>query len=72
LVITGDHSSPAKLKRHSWHPVPVMLVADTARFGSATAFGETSCAAGTLGKIHHVDIMPLILAHSMRLGKYGA
>ena len=72
LVITGDHSSPAKLKRHSWHPVPVLLAADSARFGGATVFGETSCAIGTLGKIQHVDIMPLVLAHSMRLGKYGA
>lgn len=72
LIITGDHSTPAKLKRHSWHPVPIMLVADTARFGSGSDFGETSCATGTLGKIRHVDIMPLALAHAMRLGKYGA
>ncbi|MBN1146299.1 MAG: 2,3-bisphosphoglycerate-independent phosphoglycerate mutase [Anaerolineales bacterium] len=72
LVITGDHSSPAKVKRHSWHPVPVLLAADTARFGPLTTFGETSCATGTLGKIQHVDIMPLALAHAMRLGKYGA
>jgi 2,3-bisphosphoglycerate-independent phosphoglycerate mutase len=72
LIITGDHSTPSKLMRHSWHPVPVMLVADTARFGPESDFGETSCAMGTLGKIRHVDIMPLALAHAMRLGKYGA
>lgn len=72
LVITGDHSTPAKVKRHSWHPVPVLVAADTARFGPATTFGETSCATGTLGQIRHVDLLPLALAHSMRLGKYGA
>ena len=72
LIITGDHSTPAKLKRHSWHTVPVMLVADTARFEKKTTFGETSCATGMLGKIHHVDIMPLALAHALRLNKYGA
>jgi 2,3-bisphosphoglycerate-independent phosphoglycerate mutase len=72
LVITGDHSTPAKLSRHSWHKVPVLLAADAARFGPATKFGEASCVTGTLGPIHHVDIMPLVLAHSLRLGKYGA
>ena len=72
LIITGDHSTPAKLKRHSWHPVPVLLAADTARYGVPTKFGETSCAAGTLGMIRHVDLLPLALAHALRLGKYGA
>lgn len=72
LVITGDHSTPAKLLRHSWHPVPVLLAADTARFERLTQFGETACAGGMLGKIRHIDIMPLALAHTLRLGKYGA
>ena len=72
LVITGDHSTPAKLKRHSWHRVPVLIAAETARFDSAAAFNEASCNSGTLGQIRHVDIMPLALAHAMRLGKYGA
>ncbi len=72
LIITGDHSTPSLLKRHSWHRVPVLMAAEWARYGPATKFGETNCAAGTLGLIHHVDIMPLALAHAKRLGKYGA
>ncbi len=72
LVITGDHSTPAKLKRHSWHTVPVLLAADSARFGKPSKFGETACLTGTLGAIRHVDILPLALAHAERLGKYGA
>jgi 2,3-bisphosphoglycerate-independent phosphoglycerate mutase len=72
IVITGDHSTPAKLKRHSWHTLPVLLAADAARFGKPGKFGETLCLQGTLGQIRHVDLMPLALAHAMRLGKYGA
>lgn len=72
LVISGDHSTPAKLKSHSWHPVPVLLAADTARRDPSSTFGETSCITGSLGQINHIDIMPLALAHAGRLGKYGA
>ena len=72
LVITGDHSTPAKLKRHSWHTVPVLLAANSARFGKPAKFGESACLTGTLGAIRHVDILPLALAHAERLGKYGA
>jgi 2,3-bisphosphoglycerate-independent phosphoglycerate mutase len=72
LVITGDHSTPSKLKRHSWHTVPVMLASDAARFGKSSKFGESACLNGTLGPIRHIDILPLALAHAERLGKYGA
>lgn len=72
LVITGDHSTPATLKRHSWHPVPILLAADSVRGEPGKLFGETACITGSLGPIQHVDIMPLALAHAMRLGKYGA
>ena len=28
LAITGDHSTPSKMKGHSWHPVPVIIKSD--------------------------------------------
>jgi 2,3-bisphosphoglycerate-independent phosphoglycerate mutase len=72
LVITGDHSTPALLKSHSWHALPILLSARTGRRDLVTEFGETACLAGSLGRIRHVDIMPLALAHASRLTKFGA
>ena len=49
LVITGDHSTPAKMKSHSWHPVPVLLWSKRCRPDLVKTFGERACMAGALG-----------------------
>jgi 2,3-bisphosphoglycerate-independent phosphoglycerate mutase len=72
LLITGDHSTPSALASHSWHPVPVLLRAGTARVDRVRAFGESHCLAGSLGIVQAVDLMPLMLAHAGRLSKFGA
>jgi 2,3-bisphosphoglycerate-independent phosphoglycerate mutase len=73
LVVTGDHSTPSQLKSHSWHPVPTLIWAPgTVRTDAATAFGETECSRGGLGTFPAVELMPLALAHALRLAKYGA
>lgn len=73
LMITGDHSTPCKLKSHSWHPVPFLLSApNTVRPDTQTSFGERACAQGGLGTINSLEAMPLALAHAQRLVKFGA
>jgi 2,3-bisphosphoglycerate-independent phosphoglycerate mutase len=73
LVVTGDHSTPSRLRSHSWHPVPLLIWAPaTARADGSTAFGESACARGGLGQILAKSIMPLAMAHAQRLGKFGA
>lgn len=73
VMITGDHSTPAKLRTHSWHPVPFLLWApDTARPDEETHFGERACARGGFGTFNALEAMPLALAHALRLNKYGA
>jgi 2,3-bisphosphoglycerate-independent phosphoglycerate mutase len=73
LMITGDHSTPARLRSHSWHPVPFLLWAPaTHRPDDQSQFGETACARGGLGTFPALDTLPLGLAHSLRLVKFGA
>jgi 2,3-bisphosphoglycerate-independent phosphoglycerate mutase len=72
LLVTGDHSTPSALASHSWHPVPVVLKAASARRDAVTSFGESACLSGGLGILRAVDLMPLMLAHAGRLRKFGA
>ncbi|KGQ21119.1 2,3-bisphosphoglycerate-independent phosphoglycerate mutase [Thermus filiformis] len=72
LAVTGDHSTPALLKAHSWHPVPLLLKAPYLRKDEARRFTEGEAARGSLGHLRGVELMPLLLAHAGRLLKYGA
>ncbi|MCB9435453.1 MAG: 2,3-bisphosphoglycerate-independent phosphoglycerate mutase [Anaerolineales bacterium] len=73
VMITGDHSTPAKLKSHSWHPVPLLLWAPATHMPDhAEAFGERACYNGALGQLPAYDVMQLALAHALRLDKFGA
>jgi len=73
LIVTGDHSTPALLRTHSWHPVPFLLWAPgTIRPDDQTQFGERACARGGLGNFSSLDTIPLALAHALRFEKFGA
>ncbi|TVP54535.1 MAG: 2,3-bisphosphoglycerate-independent phosphoglycerate mutase [Gemmatimonadales bacterium] len=71
IVVTGDHSTPATMKIHSWHAVPLLIHSRWAR-PTAGAFGEGTCRGGDLGTIEGRHIMSLALAHAGRLRKFGA
>ena len=72
LIVTGDHSTPAYLKSHSWHPVPTLLVSDCCRPDPHQTFGEDTCITGGLGHFEAKYLMTLALANAGRMGKYGA
>jgi 2,3-bisphosphoglycerate-independent phosphoglycerate mutase len=72
VVVAGDHSSPAVMKAHSWHPVPVLVYSKNARPDCLPKFGERACAGGSLGVFPARQLMSLMLANAGRLAKYGA
>ena len=72
FVVSGDHATPAVLRGHSWHPVPVALAGQYALPDAVERFSERACGPGSLGTLLAHDLMPLILAHALRLTKYGA
>ncbi len=73
IVVTADHSTPSALKGHSWHAVPVCLWSKYARKDRCEVFNEIEFAEkGGLGRFPSVELMGLMLAHALRLKKYGA
>ena len=72
LMVAGDHSTPAALAAHSWHPVPFLMRAPWTRADPCTAFNEPTLLQGSLGTFPAVEALPLAMAHAGRLTKYGA
>ncbi|MFQ6093791.1 MAG: 2,3-bisphosphoglycerate-independent phosphoglycerate mutase [bacterium] len=72
LAVTGDHSTPAVIKAHSWHPVPFLLHSKYCRPDSVKRFSERECVQGGLARFPALQVMPLVLANALKLQKYGA
>ena len=52
VLVTGDHSTPATMRAHSWHPVPFLFAGGPGRGeGGPVKFGETACRSGSIGRI---------------------
>lgn len=72
LVVTGDHSTPALMRSHSWHPVPTLLWSRLAMPDATQSFGERECSKGHMGVFHATTIIPQAMAHAGRLTRFGA
>ncbi len=72
LMVAGDHSTPAVMAGHSWHPVPFTLRGKNARADECDNFGETALLQGSLGTFPAKEALPLAMAHAGRFKKYGA
>lgn len=71
VIVGGDHSTPAVMKAHSWHPVPVLVHSKYVRPDNIHEFGERACQHGSLGVLPATQIMPIVLANAGRIAKYG-
>jgi 2,3-bisphosphoglycerate-independent phosphoglycerate mutase len=71
LVITADHSTPCPLKGHSWYPAPLLIVTKTGE-RDGLPFYEKNCVKGSVKTMFSRDLMSLVLAHALKLDKYGA
>jgi 2,3-bisphosphoglycerate-independent phosphoglycerate mutase len=72
VAITADHSTPVTVRDHSADPVPVAISGGGGRVDGVREFDEISAAAGSLGRIRGMDLMPILLGMANRSRKFGA
>ena len=71
FMVAGDHSTPAIMASHSWHPVPFMLHSKYTRGEGVPGFNERDCAQGSIGSIPATNVMLMGLSHAGKLTKFG-
>jgi len=72
IIVSGDHSTPAVMKCHSWHPVPTLIHGKYVRPDNIAEFGERACMRGSLGILPAKHIMPIALANAGRIMKWSS
>jgi 2,3-bisphosphoglycerate-independent phosphoglycerate mutase len=72
LAITADHSTPAPMKAHSWHPVPLLVHGPHCFVDETRRFTELEAARGVLGTMRSSELLGLLLANAGKLQKFGA
>lgn len=60
VAVTADHSTSCIRKAHTADPVPLVVAGAGVTSDGTEAFGERACAAGSLGSLRGVDILPRI------------
>jgi 2,3-bisphosphoglycerate-independent phosphoglycerate mutase len=58
VSVTADHSTSCLRKAHTAEPVPLLVSGRPVQPDGTTSFGERACAAGSLGQLPGVDIVP--------------
>ncbi len=71
LLVAGDHSTPAIMASHSWHPVPFVLHSKLTKGEGIKSFDERTCRQGSVGSIMANQVMLLAMSHAGKLTKFG-
>ena len=71
LVVAGDHSTPALMAGHSWHPVPLLICSSSTKGQGINGLTESACGNGQLGRLPATSVMMIAMAHAGKLTKFG-
>lgn len=62
IAVTADHSTSCVRKAHTAEPVPLLVTGGPVQPDGSDSFGERACAAGSLGQLRGIDIVPRLAA----------
>ncbi len=60
VAVTADHATSCVRKAHTAEPVPLVVAGGPVQADGSEEFGERACAAGALGLLRGVDILPRV------------
>lgn len=61
VVVTADHATSCVRKAHTADPVPAVIAGGPVRPDGSEAFGESACAAGSIGTLLGPRLLPAVM-----------
>jgi len=71
VAVTADHSTPVNVKDHSGDPVPLLINGPGVLRSNVSKFSENAVSRGNLGRLHGLDLMPMIADYLDKAKKLG-
>lgn len=71
LALTGDHTTPCEIGRHTGDPVPLAIMGPGVRRDNVKKFDEISCTLGGLNRIRGIDLMRILMNYLGRVPLFG-
>ncbi len=72
IAVTADHTTTCSSGVHTGDPVPLLISGPEVCRDTIANFGEHACAAGGLGHLEGVDLMPLLMNYLNKTPMFGA
>lgn len=72
VVLTSDHATPVTVRDHSADPVPILIAGPDFDESETPTFSEKTAAAGNLGTICALNLMPILMSRLGKTGKFGS
>jgi 2,3-bisphosphoglycerate-independent phosphoglycerate mutase len=61
IAVTADHSTSCVRKAHTADPVPIVIAERGLASDGTRAFSESDAAAGSLGRLHGTQVLPMLV-----------
>lgn len=71
VIVTADHATPVSVRDHSGNPVPLLVNGPGVPRSNVTKFSENAASRGNLGRLHGLDLMPIITDYLGKAKKLG-
>lgn len=71
VIVTADHATPVSVRDHSGNPVPLLINGPGVPRSKVPKFSENTASRGNLGRLHGIDLMPIVTDYLGKAKKFG-
>ncbi len=71
VLVTADHATPVSVRDHAGNPVPLLINGPGVPSSKVSKFSENAASRGNLGRLHGLDLMPVISDYLGKAKKLG-